>query len=380
MPKISRGNYLYFYQLFSTEIGTGRQDSPQRFEEVLTADGLDPQDVACESIEQLLEELDFVKLTVFKKGRVLVTVMARDDLNELLEKAANPAADKGGSGKSFKRGKKKDERPVKPRHQRKAEPAAKVEVEAEAEIAAEPQVEAVAEPEVETKAEKEAEQKAEAEIVAEPQQAEPVAQAEPEPEPEAKAEQKADSEVEAEPQAEAAAQPEPEPEAEAEPAEVEAEPKAEQKPEPEIAAGPQVEATTEQKAEVAQASAGKTKPKPEATSKPQVEPKLVRIHTTPKLKRIRRPEHFSQDVQANDNELRALYDLLPEDVSLGEALDNSWEEALQTDAVIGTHSELTFPLVHASAEGLPITVTICRAARQPSGKDWKLASVSCNDA
>ena len=119
MPKITPGNHLYFYQLFSTEIGVGKQVPLSRIEEVLAEADVLLDDVECSSLGQLLGELsDFVKLTVFKKGRVFATVQPRPDLDELLQKAAQPN-EKGAGGKSWKRGRRsKDATPTKPRHKR----------------------------------------------------------------------------------------------------------------------------------------------------------------------------------------------------------------------------------------------------------------------
>ncbi|MBQ6410686.1 MAG: hypothetical protein IJI16_01915, partial [Atopobiaceae bacterium] len=74
MPRITEGNRLWFYQLFRDTIGHGRQASVAQVEEVLAAEDVDPEDVECTDVTQLLEALgDLVKLTVFKKGRVYAT-------------------------------------------------------------------------------------------------------------------------------------------------------------------------------------------------------------------------------------------------------------------------------------------------------------------
>ena len=75
MPRITPGNRLYLYSLFSREIGVGKQTMISRVEEVLLADDIMPCDLACDSTRELLEQLDeFVRLTVFKKGRVYATI------------------------------------------------------------------------------------------------------------------------------------------------------------------------------------------------------------------------------------------------------------------------------------------------------------------
>ena len=71
MPKITPGNRLYLYRLFSREIGCGRQELIGRFGEVLTRDGILPEDLDCTDVTQLLGELpDLIKLRIFRKGRV----------------------------------------------------------------------------------------------------------------------------------------------------------------------------------------------------------------------------------------------------------------------------------------------------------------------
>ena len=78
MPKINPGNRLYLYQLLSRELGVGKQTLLPRAEEVLMADGLCVEDLGCESMRELCEQLgEFVKLTVFKKGYVYATVLSR---------------------------------------------------------------------------------------------------------------------------------------------------------------------------------------------------------------------------------------------------------------------------------------------------------------
>ena len=336
MPKITPGNHLYFYQLFMQELGTGKQTTLQRVEEVLAEADVLLEDVECESIEQLLGELDFVKLTVFKKGRVFATVMPREDLDELLEKAAQPTVDKAAAaaGKSWKRARRsKDVKPAKPRHKAKPKPVVEDVVEEE------PVVEVEEEP-----------------VAAEEPVVEPVVEAKPEPTAEAKPE----SEPESEPLVEPEPEPEPEPELAPEP-EPEPEPELESETEPEPVPDPELESETE--------------PEPEPEQEPEARnPK--RIHTTPKLRRIGNPVHFSEDVHCPDKQLLDLYQLLPGTIGILDALDEGWEYAQEAGTVEGTHSELTFPLSRTNKPGYPIEVTIKRVARIPSGKAWQLVSVA----
>ena len=274
------------------------------------------EDVECESIEQLLGELDFVKLTVFKKGRVFATILQREDLDELLVKAAQPTVDKAAAaaGKSWKRSRRsKDVRPAKPRHKAKPKPVANP-------VEEEPKTEA------ETAVDAEIEETEVAGVV------EPEAVVGPEPE----------SELMTEPQLE----PEPEPEPETEP---DPEPELEPETEPEPAAEAEQE--------------------PEARN-----PK--RIHTTPKLRRIGNPVRFSEDVHCPDQQLLDLYQLLPRTIGILDALDEGWEYAQEAGTIEGGHSELTFPLSRSNKPGYPIEVTIRRVARIPSGKAWQLVNVT----
>ncbi len=344
MPTITPGNHLYFYQLFSTEMGVGKQTTLQRVEEVLVQADVLLDDVDCESVEQLLGELDFVKLTVFKKGRVFATVMPREDLDDLLAKAAQPAASKNAAapGKSWKRSRRaKGVRPTKPRHKRKVEPAEQqppIE-----ETVVEEQVEAPAETPVEPVIEETPAQDAAPETE-ETQAVEASPSIEDETEEATVTEQETETGVNPEPESE----PEPEPEPESEP---EPEPELEQVPEPEPEPEP------------------KPKPEPEQRS-PQ------RIHVTKKLRRITTPVTFSKDVHIPNERMLELYQLLPDNIGILDALDEGWDIALETKSIEGTRSRLTFPLSRTNKHGFPIEVTIERAARIPSGQAWKLVDVT----
>ncbi|MEE0025966.1 MAG: hypothetical protein U0J70_00130, partial [Atopobiaceae bacterium] len=120
MASISVGHQVYLYRLFVREIGIGRQTPIARVEEVLVADDVLPCDLGCADTRELLEKLsDFVRLTVFKKGRVYVTVVAQPTWDEALARAdkedsAKRPADKGA--KSWKRRRNRGEiQPLRPR-------------------------------------------------------------------------------------------------------------------------------------------------------------------------------------------------------------------------------------------------------------------------
>lgn len=141
MPKINPGNRLYLYQLLSRELGVGKQTLLPRAEEVLTADGLCVEDLGCESMRELCEQLgEFVKLTVFKKGYVYATVLTNEEYDKVLEALDREGAKTTGNKPWKRRRGAKALKPVKPRHIEKA-------VEPEPEPVSEPELEPVPEPE-----------------------------------------------------------------------------------------------------------------------------------------------------------------------------------------------------------------------------------------
>jgi len=91
----------------------GQADVLARVDDVLAADGIAPTDLTCANTRELLEELDFVKLTVFKGGRAYATVLP-DATSDQLAAIDKPST--GGGGKPWKRKGAKPIRPVKPRH------------------------------------------------------------------------------------------------------------------------------------------------------------------------------------------------------------------------------------------------------------------------
>jgi len=114
MATITPGNRLYLYQLLSHALGTGKQTLLARVDDVLAADGIAPTDLACANTRELLERLDFVKLTVFKGGRAYATVLPDATSEQQLAAIDKPST--GGGGKPWKRKGTKLIRPVKPRH------------------------------------------------------------------------------------------------------------------------------------------------------------------------------------------------------------------------------------------------------------------------
>ena len=86
MPQITQGNRLYLYQLLSRELGVGKQTKIELAEEVLAADDVLPTDLDCANARELMEALgDIVRVTIFKRGRVYVTVLPNPEFDGYLQ-------------------------------------------------------------------------------------------------------------------------------------------------------------------------------------------------------------------------------------------------------------------------------------------------------
>ena len=126
-PQLTPNNRIYLYQLLSRELGCGKQTFMPAVEEALARDRMTSDDLGFESTRALLEALEeFVKLTVFKGGRIYATVMAQPAWDEALAALeSGKAKDVGGpSNKPWKR-KKADKtlKPVRPKRMKRPEPA-----------------------------------------------------------------------------------------------------------------------------------------------------------------------------------------------------------------------------------------------------------------
>lgn len=126
-PQLTPNNRIYLYQLLSRELGCGKQTFMPAVEEALARDRMTSDDLGFESTRALLEALEeFVKLTVFKGGRIYATVMAQPAWDEALAALeSGKAKDAGGpSNKPWKR-KKADKtlKPVRPKRVKRPEPA-----------------------------------------------------------------------------------------------------------------------------------------------------------------------------------------------------------------------------------------------------------------
>lgn len=118
-PALTAGNRIYLYNLLRQTIGCGKQTFMTRVEEALAADDLEPASMGFADVRELMEELsDFMQLTVFKGGRVYVTVVAQPTWDEALD-TEEPASGKqaAGQGKPWKRKRgNKTVKAVRPRH------------------------------------------------------------------------------------------------------------------------------------------------------------------------------------------------------------------------------------------------------------------------
>ena len=330
MAKITAGNALYLYRLLGRELGMGKQTSMARAAEVLEADGIWPEDLGCADVRALCEALtDFTKVTAFKKGQVLVTVMRNEELDRMLERAGKPtAAEKAASkGKPWKH--RKGVKAVKPQKPRHVEKPATVEpvVEPAPDLAPEPVSEPVTEP-----------------------------VAEEEPQAEAAVEKTTEAEVtsEAATKVEVASEPAAEPEPEPAPA----------APEPSLKLTIMFDPDPDPEPEPAPVSAAIPTPAPApAPARPE------RAHAD-------LPQDFYADVRCPDEQLSTLYQLLPADVDPMATLEEDFRLARSTHALEGTRSNVTFPLRYQRADGSPVTVTLRRTARAQAGKHWTLAEVT----
>ncbi len=85
------GNRLYIYRLLSEQLGFGKQVTIERGEEILAADDVQPLDVGFDTFRAMMESKHFqgaARVEVFKKGRVLLTMLRSPELDEALAQAA----------------------------------------------------------------------------------------------------------------------------------------------------------------------------------------------------------------------------------------------------------------------------------------------------
>ena len=365
MPHVTPGNRLYLYQLFVREVGVGKQTMLSRIDEVLDADDIMPCDMGFEDVRSLLEELsDFVRLTVFRKGRAYATIIAQPEWDELLaqldkprEEAKDKRAGKGGA-KSWKRKKsRKSPKPTKPRpHGR---PVAETEEDAQAESAT--VEEATPEPEAGE------EQLTEQPTVLEPEQADAQANDAPaEQEPETATEQDDNTEPEVpEPETRSAGVTEPDTEPAVEP---------EPEPEPES-----VEETAQPVRQFVHLTVvSEPDPEPEFDFDLELEPVSASVPPLPEdvPSEPPLPHHIATDVNCGNEQLSVLYQLLPFDVDPIALLDEDWCCARSTEDYEMDGATITFYLRYLHRpNGTRVPVTMRRGATGVTGKRWTLVSV-----
>ena len=428
MSRITAGNRLYLYRLFKNQVGTGKQERIQRFEEVLAADDIAPDDLDCKDVTELLGALDgMVKLTVFKKGRTYATLLANPELDAALAAAEAPSAQKKAvqSGKSWKRKKSaKVAKPAKPRH-KKQKPAPKAAPEPVAKDDSQPakdpampagEKDETPQPRHASAAEGTGAVATAAEVEAQAKAAH--AKAAPEAAPQGREGIKLtityDPTTEADaataaPQAESVPAPKPEAATQAEPAPEpapvapepaptagEKHPDATAKAAPEPKAVPVVEDAPSISLTITYDPTQDEEPAPEGSlpaegsfsfeeQRPAVPacpaPQPQDVETQPEGSTLSTqsdlPQTISLDVHCKDEFLRALYQMLPLDVDVMGVLDEDWSVARSTALLTGTRSRVTFPLRYLHEDDdTPVTITLKRSAKASAGKRW---SISCID-
>lgn len=363
MATVSAGHQLYLYGLFVSEVGAGRQVALSRIEETLAANDIMPCDLDCETVRELLEQLDsFVRLTVFKKGRVYATVLAQPAWDEALERLQNEDANKRTSAngaKSWKRKKGKGNlQPVKPRPKNRPKPAQEEE-EAEAEAESEVIEKTVAEPAESEVIDKTVAEPAEESAAVEEPSGGDILRDAPAPQPSLQgAEDLRESSGNGDIPRDAPSHDGPD--AGGVP------PLPESKPEPEPAPEPAPVP------EPAPEPASVPEPAPAPAPVPEPEPTAITSQQA-------HPHSFAQQVQLNNEHLGALYAILPLDVDPMTLLDEDWRVARSTASYFQRNGTVTFPLRYArNADGKPVEVSMRRAAPSASGKRWFVTGVHAN--
>lgn len=360
MSQIKPGHRLYLYRLFRRELGVGKQTALARAAEVLEADGLAPADLGFEDARSLFEELgECVKVTVFKKGAVFVTVLANEEYDQALARAEKNGGKNPAGAKSFKRQRGvKNVKPLKPKH---IEPKPKREPEPELEVepAQEPEETLVVGLELEPTPAADEDSAAEHAIEARPEAGLEVAtpqDVEPGAELTTNDEAEADEPLATHPEPAPAPEPAPEPPIKftityaPEPIEQDIDP------------CPSPKAATDE-APIEEPAA--TEPAPARPSRP--------AHPANNL-----PQDFYADVIVTDEPLSALYQVLPLEVDPVATLEEDFRIARSTGTLGGTRSEVSFPMRFQRRDGSPVMVTLRRRARAVAGKHWTLASIDAD--
>ena len=360
MSQIKPGHRLYLYRLFRRELGVGKQTALARAAEVLEADGLAPADLGFEDARSLFEELsECVKVTVFKKGAVFVTVLANEEYNQALARAEKNGGKNPAGAKSFKRQRGvKNVKPLKPKHI-EPKPEREPEPELEVEPAQEPEETLVVGLELEPTPAADEDSAAEHAIEAQPEAGIEIAtpqDAEPGAELTTENEDEADEPLVTYPESAPVPAPTPEPPIKftityaPEPIEQDIDP------------CPSPKATTDE-APIEEPAA--TEPAPARPSRPARPANNL-------------PQDFYADVIVTDEPLSALYQVLPLEVDPVATLEEDFRIARSTGTLDGTRSEVSFPMRFQRRDGSPVMVTLRRRARAVAGKHWTLASIDAD--
>lgn len=356
MSQIKPGHRLYLYRLFRRELGVGKQTALARAAEALEADGLAPADLGFEDARSLFEELsECLKVTVFKKGAVFVTVLTNEEYDQALARAEKNGGKNPAGAKSFKRQRGvKNVKPLKPKHiEPKPEPEPEVEPAQESEeaLVVGPVLEPTLAAEADSAAEHAIEARPEAGLeVATPQDAEPGA------------ELTANDEAEADEPLATYPEPAPVPEPAPEPPIKFTITYAPEPIEQDIDPCPSAKAATDE-APIEEPAA--TEPAPARPSRPARPANNL-------------PQDFYADVIVTDEPLSALYQVLPLEVDPVATLEEDFRIARSTGTLDGTRSEVSFPMRFQRRDGSPVMVTLRRRARAVAGKHWTLASIDAD--
>ena len=359
------GNRLYLYQLLSTKIGIGRQVPLSQVEELLDKDGIDVMGLGYKGVRELVEELDdFMRLTIFKKGRVYATITAHEAFDAMLARlnksvatggkdvggGAATTAGKSTGAKTWKHRKSdKDPKPAKPRVRQRRQARKKSDPNPEAVIEAasgaiggdaeEPTPSPGPEPG-------------------------PEPQVEPEPEPEGD-DRRAQGHISTEGHISISITYNPydygELYLEDEGLVIES---VEAQPEQAGTGGADpVSCTTEDSAHAAK------DPPPAAPTGGAATRQRYELF-----------QSFSHDVWCKDEPLSLLYQVLPYDIEPMSVLEDDWRYARSTGTYEGTHSSIRFPLsFRASGSERPIVAQLHRSVKLHAGKAWALEAIDLGD-
>ncbi len=433
MPQIKPGHRLYLYRLLSRELGVGKQTALTRASQAIEDDGFTPSDLGFDDARALFEALgECVKLTVFKKGAVFVTVIANEEYDQALARAEKNNGKQAANTKSFKRGRGgKNIKPLKPKHveapaaQAASEPEPEPEPKpgavpadaAEAARAPKPVMEPATEPTPEAEARAQAE--AGAAPSPEPRQNEEQRPEDAGPSKSAASDASAaaasrpnayDTHVPAETQAADSAPAADAPATEKTPANADGDASGAASP----AEGSETSLDTDNATRGERSEKGRKDPG-DAPAAPLAQPSEPSIHFTityapepveglgttladdasqasapaatavspapaPRASRPANdlPQDFYADVRVTDEPLSALYQVLPHDVDPVAMLEEDFRIARSTGALKGTRSEVSFPLRFERKNGAPVTATLRRRARSVAGKRWTLTSIEAD--